>query len=353
MNKTNIAIIGAGSIANYHMKSYKMHSDKVCVKAVCDLNRERAQAFANTYDIPNVYTNFDEMLAEQALDALSVATWNNAHAPAAIAALNAGLHVLCEKPLAINACEAEKMLNAAKANNRLLMVGFVRRFAQNTVALKSIINSGDLGEIYSSKVSMIRRWGNPGGWFSDKKRSGGGALIDLGVHIIDLARFLSGNPLPVSVYAATFSKLGIKPDILGVDKYRTVEQDDFCDVEDAATALIRFDNGMVTYLNVTWVENADDETLIHFSGSKGGANLEPSLEIYQDKYHYLCNTQPKLSYQGIDMDDIFNKEIGHFIDCIQTGQACICPAEDGLWLMKILDAIYESSRTGHEVSIQA
>lgn len=350
MKKIKVGLIGAGSIANFHIHGYKCCKDAQ-VTAVCDLNKARAQEFAKKYDIPAVYTHYSEMLAKEDLDAVSVATWNNAHAGASIAALNAGKHVLCEKPLAMNSQQAQEMLDASIANNKLLMVGFVRRFAQNTTALKAFISAGDLGEIYSAKVNMVRRWGNPGGWFSDKSRSGGGALIDLGVHIIDLARYLSGNPLPVSVYAATFSKLGIKPDIVGAEKYTTVEQSNFCDVEDAATALIRFDNGMVTYVNVTWVENANDEMFIHFSGSKGGARLEPVLEIYHDKHNYLTNTKPNLKYQGIDMNDIFEKETAHFIDCIKNNTDCICPAQDGLWLMKILDAIYKSAATGHEVII--
>ena len=351
MEKLRIGIIGAGSISHFHMVGYQANSDIAEVTAVCDLNLERAQDFAKKYNVPHVYGSYDEMLRDAPIDAVSVTTWNNAHAPATIAALKAGKHVLCEKPLAMNAREAQQMEDTAKEAGRLLMVGFVRRFAQNTDALKAVIDGGDLGEIYSSKVSVIRRWGNPGGWFSDKKRSGGGALIDLGVHIIDLARYLAGNPRPVSVYAATFSKLGMKPDITGVEKYKTADYDEYCDVEDAATALIRFDNGMVTYLNVTWVENAEDSSLMHFSGSKGGAQLEPVLEIYQDRHHYLTTTRPKLQYQGLDMNDIFTKEIRHFVTCARDGTPCLCPAEDGVWLMKILDAIYESAKTGHEVQI--
>ncbi len=352
MEKIRIGIIGTGSISHFHMVGYRASSDIAQVTAVCDLNEDRARAFAEKYGVPHVYTNYEDMLREAPLDAVSVTTWNNAHAPATIAALKAGKHVLCEKPLAMNAMQAQEMADTAKAAGKLLMVGFVRRFAQNTDALKAVIEAGDLGEIYSSQVSIVRRWGNPGGWFSDKKRSGGGALIDLGVHIIDLARYLAGNPHPVSVYGATFSRLGMKPDILGVEKYKTADYDEYCDVEDAATALIRFDNGMVTYLNVTWVDNAEDSSKMHFSGSKGGAQLEPVLEIYQDRHHYLNNIRPKLQYQGIDMEDIFTKEIRHFVTCIRDHSPCRCPAEDGVWLMKILDAVYESARTGHEVLIR-
>lgn len=352
MKKIRIGIVGAGSISHFHMVGYNANRDIAEVTAVCDLNEERAKAFAEQYQIPHVYTDYKTMLQEAPVDAVSVTTWNNGHAPVSIAALNSGKHVLCEKPLALNAQQAQEMEEAAKANGKLLMVGFVRRFAQNTEALKSIIDDGELGEIYSSRVSLVRRWGNPGGWFSDKKRSGGGALIDLGVHIIDLARFLAGKPKPVSVYAATFNKLGMKPCIKGVQKYKAADYDEYCDVEDAATALIRYDNGMITYVNVTWVENAEDCNLMQFSGSQGGAQLEPVLEIYQDRNGYLTTSRPQLSYQGIEMNDIFIKETRHFLTCIKDNAPCMCPAEDGVWLMKILDAIYESARTGHEVIIK-
>ena len=351
MEKIKIGIIGTGSISHFHMGGYRASSDIAEVTAVCDLNLDRARAFAEKYGVPHVYGSYEEMLRDAPIDPVSVTTWNNAHAPATIAALQAGKHVLCEKPLALNAVQAQEMANTAQAASRLLMVGFVRRFAQNTDALKAVIDAGDLGDLYFSQVSIVRRWGNPGGWFSDKKRSGGGALIDMGVHIIDLARYLAGNPHPVSVYAATFSHLGMKPDIRGVEKYKAADYSEHCDVEDAATALIRFDNGMITHVNVTWVENAEDSSLMHFSGSKGGAQLEPVLEIYQDRHHYLNTIQPKLQYQGIDMEDIFAKEIRHFVTCVRDGTPCRCPAEDGVWLMKILDAVYESARTGHEVLI--
>lgn len=351
MEKVRIGIVGAGSISHFHMVGYRANSDMAEVTAVCDLNEARARAFAEQYQIPHIYTSHEKMLQEAPIDAVSVTTWNNCHAPVAIAALNAGKDVLCEKPLALNARQAMEMEKAAQTNGRLLMVGFVRRFAQNTEALKAAIDAGDLGEIYFSRVNLVRRWGNPGGWFSDKKRSGGGALIDLGVHIIDLARFLAGRPRPISVYAAVFRQLGMKPDIKGVEKYMTADYDERCDVEDAATALIRYDNGMVTYVNVTWVENAEDSNLMQFSGSQGGAQLEPVLEIYQDRNHYLTTSRPQLSYQGIEMNDIFIKETRHFLTCVRDHTPCMCPAEDGVWLMKILDAIYESARTGHEAII--
>lgn len=160
--------------------------ENVDVVAVCDINEERARNYAEQYGIPSFYSKLDEMLKNEELDGVSVCTWNNGHAPCSIAALKAGVNVLCEKPLAMNAQEAEEMVKTAKEANKLLMVGFVRRFGENTRMLKQFIDQGELGEIYYAKTACIRRCGNPGGWFSDKNRSGGGPLIDLGVHMIDL-----------------------------------------------------------------------------------------------------------------------------------------------------------------------
>ncbi|MFV0399084.1 MAG: Gfo/Idh/MocA family protein [Oscillospiraceae bacterium] len=351
MEKVRIALIGAGSIGHYHARAYKA-DNRVELVAVCDLNEARARDFADKYNIPDIYTDYNVMLLRDDIDAVSVATWNNAHAPASVAAFRAGKHVLCEKPLAMNAEEARQMLEEAEKANKLLMVGFVRRFGDNTAALKALVDAGTLGEIYSAKVGFVRRWGNPGGWFADKKRSGGGALIDLGVHILDLSRYLSGSPKPISAYAATFSKLGMKPGIRGIDKYRTADYDEYCDVEDGATALVRFDNGMVTFVETTWVENAREHLYVTLQGDKGGAEMEPELIIREDRCGYLTDVRPVINLQGINMDTVFGREISHYIDCIQGKVDCICPGGDGLEIMKILDAIYKSAETGHEYIIK-
>lgn len=197
MGKIKVGIIGTGGISNFHMRGYKAISD-VEVVAVCDIDENKVKAYAEQYNVPKYYTDYNEMMANEDLDAVSVTTWNSAHKGATIAALNGGANVICEKPMAMNSEEAEGMLNAAKANGKLLMIGFVRRFGNDASILKSFIDAGDMGDIYFAKASYLRRNGCPGGWFSDKEYSGGGPLIDLGVHVMDLVRYLSGNPLPVA-----------------------------------------------------------------------------------------------------------------------------------------------------------
>lgn len=349
MGKVKVGIIGTGSISNLHMSGYAL-LENVEVVAACDINEERVKEFAQKYNIPYTFTDYNEMLKMEELDAVSVTAWNNIHAPASIAALNAGKHVLCEKPLALNAEQASEMVEASHKSGKILMVGFCRRFGDNAKALKELINNGDLGNIYYAKTGCLRRWGNPGGWFSDKKKSGGGPVIDLGVHMIDLILYLSGKPKAVSVTASTFNRLGMKPEVKGIGKYNSADYSEYNDVEDCATAIIKFDNGMTLFFETSWVQNIKEDRLyLEMFGDKAGAKMEPELELYESKYNYLRDTKPLLDHNGSSFEHNFIEEIKHFVSCIVDGTECLNPAEDGLELMKIIDAIYKSAETGHEV----
>ena len=208
MSKVKIALIGAGNIANAHLESYCKVPDAEIV-AICDINPDRLAKTADRFGIERRYTDVDSMLADNPdLDAADVCVWNCNHAECSIKALNAGLNVLCEKPMAYSAKEAEEMKAAADRSGKLLMIGFVLRFSDEAKIAMDFIQKDYLGEIYYSKAQYVRRHGNPGGWFGDKARSGGGPIIDLGVHVIDLTRYLMGNPKPVSVYAVASNRLG-------------------------------------------------------------------------------------------------------------------------------------------------
>lgn len=352
MKKTRIAIIGSGGISHVHMAAYKKLPD-VEVVANCDINEERAKEFAQTYGIPHCYVDYHEMLEKEEIDGVSICTWNNVHAPATMAALNAGVNVLCEKPLALNAKEAEEMVEVARKNGRLLMVGFVRRFGLNTKVLKDRIEQGELGQIYYAQAGCIRRVGNPGGWFSDRKRSGGGPLIDLGVHMIDLVRYLMGKPKAVSVMGSTYDLVGIRSNIKGIQQYRSADYSDYNDVEDFAVGLVRFDNRATLVVETSWTQHIEKDCLyLEIYGSKAGAKMEPQLEIFTEKNDFLVDEKPVIDPVFLDFQAAFDEEIKHFIDCIENHVPCISPGEDGVELMKILDAIYESAKTGHEVIIK-
>ena len=348
----NAAIIGCGGISRHHMAGYRCIPD-VSVVACCDIDTAKAEAYAKEFGIPRWYADYNEMMAKEKLDLVSVTTWNAAHKGATIAALEGGANVICEKPMAMNAEEAREMRDTAQRCGRLLQVGFVRRFGNDADTFRTFRDAGTFGDIYYAKASYIRRSGCPGGWFGDKRYSGGGPLIDLGVHVIDLVRFLSGSPKPVSVFGATYSNLGPNraqgleqgwhlKDAGGRFEYN---------VEDMATALIRFDSGLTLSVEASFNLNVkEDRGNIELFGTKGGASLSPELEMYTDIAGKFVNVYPAFSTE-LSFDGLFEREIKGFVDAARGDAPCVATAEDGVVLMQILDAVYESARTGHEVAI--
>ena len=351
--KLRVGIIGVGNIAEQHIQAYKANH-RVELYAFCDINEQRVKQKGAKHGVTRLFTNKDDMLSLPELDAVSVCTWNSEHAPCTIAALNAGKHVLCEKPMATCTTDAIAMQEASIRNNKLLMIGFVRRYGNDAAILKDFIDQGSLGDIYYSKATYLR--GNAGGWFGDKSRSGGGPLIDLGVHVLDLVRYLSGNPKPISVYGATFQKLFNRPNIKNNVEYQASDVSSRgttpCDVEDLASALIRFEDGSVISLEASFSLNIKSPIgRIEMFGTKGGAKVEPELELYNDINGYLTNitfsAPTALSFNGL-----FAKEINHYVNCLLDGIECLSPAKDGVEIMRILDAIYESAALGHEIILQ-
>ena len=353
--KLKVAVIGCGGISGCHLEAYSKNPN-VEIYALCDVNEKNLNRRGDQYHVERRYTDKDKMLAElQEIDAGSVCTWNAAHAECTIAALNAGKHVLCEKPMAMNAAEAQAMLDAAKRNDRLLMIGFVRRFGNDCTIAKDLIEHDRMGDIYYAKATYLRRNGCPGGWFGDKARSGGGPLIDLGVHVIDLTRYLMGKPKPVSIYGATFHKLGDRRSIKSERGYVSATQEDggpIFNVEDLASAMIRYDNGAVLQVEASFSLNLEKDTgTIELFGDKGGLRLDPELTYFGEMDGYMTNVT-LAAKTALSFDGLFANEINHFVHCVQTGEPCRNPAEDGVEMMKILDAVYESAATGHEVILK-
>lgn len=349
MEKIRVGIIGTGSISHCHMDGYRQlpHVDVV---AACDINKQRVQEYARQYGIPHTYTDYNEMLKMDSLDAVSVCTWNNVHAPASIAALSAGKHVLCEKPLAMTIDEAEKIKKAAEQSGCLLMVGFVMRFEQKARMLGDMINKGHLGDIYFAKASYLRRAGNPGGWFADKARSGGGPLIDLGVHVIDIAHYLMGQPRLTAVSGAVFNKLGSRENLKGVFRYTAADATTVCDVEDMAVAMLRFEGGAIMQIETSYSQHIENDFFsVECYGSKGGFTYEPELKIFTEIDDYLIDLKPRID-TGSD-DDSFRRETAHFIECVAGREKCISPVADGVEIMRILCSIYDSASAGREISI--
>ena len=353
MQKLKIAIVGTGNISGVHIKGY-LKNPNVELYAFCDIDEEKLKARGAEFGVTRLYTDEETMLRElPEIDAVSVCTWNSAHAPCTILALSYGKHVLCEKPMAMNATEARAMIDASKKYGKKLMVGFVRRFGNDAAITKDFIEAGNLGDVYYAKTTYLRRNGCPGGWFGDKSRSGGGPLIDLGVHVIDLARYLMGGPKPVSVYGATFNCIGERKALKDKAAYniRKGGETPFT-VEDMATALIRFDNGAVLSVEASFNLHIKKDTgTIELFGSKGGAKLSPEFELYTEMNNYLVdvnlNMPSALSFEGL-----FENEINHYVDSILNDRDLSSIAEDGCTLMKILDAIYRSAEEKKEIVIE-
>lgn len=350
MSKLKVAVIGAGSISSAHLTSYA-NNPEVEIYAICDLVEERARSAADKYGATKVFTNYRELLADPDVEAVSICTWNNTHVEISIAALDAGKHVLCEKPMSTSIDKALALQEAVNRSGKLLQVGFVRRYSGSANVLKQFIDSGELGDIYYAKASILRRLGNPGGWFSDIERSGGGPLMDIGVHIVDLCWYLMGRPKVKSVTGNTYSKLGNRANIQNLGFYKAADYDASKNtVEDLANALIRFENGASLFVDVSFTLHAKTQvSSVNLYGDKGGAEVEPDFVIVSEKHDTILNITPQIDYPGFNFDEGFQNEINHFVNCCLGRAELISPVEDGVEITKILCGIYESSKTGKEI----
>lgn len=350
MSRLKIGVIGAGSISGAHLEAYASNPE-VELTAICDLNGERAKDKADKYGIPAVYTDYRELLASADVEAVSVCTWNNTHAEISIAALDAGKHVLCEKPLCKTVEEALRVQEAVRRSGKVLQVGVVRRYASNTDVARRFVEAGELGEIYYAKASCLRRLGNPGGWFADRERSGGGPLIDLGVHIIDVCWYLMGRPKVKSVSGNTYRKLGNRSGIRDLSFYKAADYDAARnDVEDMANALIRFENGASLYVDVSFTLHAKKDSIsVQLFGDKGGVEIEPELAVITERHDTMLNITPQVDNATFNFTEAFGREIAHFADSCRGLKETPSPVEDGVELIRMLSAIYESAALGKEI----
>lgn len=352
MSTIGIGVIGAGSISAMHLNAYR-NNPQATVYAVCDLNEERARKAAEEYGAIKVYTDYRELLADPGVEAVSICTWNNSHAEISIAALKAGKNVLLEKPLCRTVEEALQIEKAVEESGKILQVGFVRRYDANAQMLYSLVEQGKFGDIYYAKASTLRRLGNPGGWFSDAARSGGGPLIDIGVHVIDLCWYMMGRPKPVSVSANTYSKLGNRANVRNLSFYKAADYDSSNNtVEDLANALIRFENGASLAVEVSFTLHAkEDERSVKLYGDKGGFEIDPELVIVSELDDTIVNIYPQTDNAGFEFNSAFQNEIDHFVDNVKHGKQPISPVQDGVAIMKILEGIYASAAKGEEVKL--
>jgi predicted dehydrogenase len=351
-----VGIIGTGGIAQgAHIPGYQ-GTEGVELYAACDVIEERAQAMAEKFGIPHVFTDYEEMLKLPEIDIVSVCTPPFAHKDATIAALQAGKHVLCEKPMALDATEAQAMLDAWYAAREryknVFSIGFQSRFGRNAQLLKRFIDAGELGELYYGRTAALRRRGIPGwGVFTDKAKNGGGPLIDIGVHALDLALWLMGHPQPASVYGVTFRKFGNRADVF--NPWGSWDPKTY-DVEDAAMAMIRFQNGATLQLECSWalnIERSMSQTIL--CGTEGGAQLQP-FKIFQEKHGTILDIVPPegaTEGQGRSETPLHVLEMRGLIKAIREHSDPLVLPEQALMVSRIVDAIYASDASGQAVNL--
>ncbi len=345
--KIRVGIVGAGWPGQQHARAVRAVQGAI-LESVAEPNEERATAFRKTYEPRKRFADYSDLLADAAIDAVINCLPNDLHFPVSLAALRAGKHVLCEKPPTLNSAEMRVLQEEAE---KLGLVYFFSRQFRFTPAMRrahDLIARDELGKIYFAEAVWVRSRGIPSGlgdWFTEKKRSGGGALIDIGVHALDSAWYLMGTPRPVSVTASVFQN------------FKHLVRSPLFDVEDAAFAFIRFENDAVVQLKTSWAGNLTDEIPegLYFGrelnnctvyGTKATVRLKP-LTLFRDKNGSLID-EP---LEPPDERDSFEFQMQNFIDAILGRAAPVNNAQQAVYLMEMVDAIYLSSSTGHEVPI--
>lgn len=352
MNKTKVAIIGCGTIANAaHGPSYGRNPE-VAIAWCVDIIPERAKALAEKYGDTNTRTavDFREALQDPEVTCVSLCVPNYLHAPMAIACLDAGKHVLCEKPAAMNYAEAVSMKEAADRNNRILNIGVVNRFNTAVNKVRELIEAGDLGEVYHVYCSFRSYRSIPGlgGPFTTKELAGGGVLIDWGVHFLDLINYCIGGPAMKTATANAYNKLGkdMRAYVFNDMWAGPPDYEGTCDVEEFITGMIRTAGPTIT-LNGAWAQNIDENAMfIEFLGTHGGVKLEygKNFTLYTTKNGMLAKTTP-----SFNMADMFYDELDAFVQCAAKHEKIRSNIDEVLLTAQMMDALYQSAESGHEV----
>lgn len=343
-----LGIIGAGSISRAHLGAIREGAGAKVV-AVCDIIAERAQKRAAEYSIPAVFTDHRRMLDEVEMDAVVVAVPNNLHHTITIDALHAGKHVLCEKPMAITSAFAREMVEASHQARRVLAIGVANRQRSEIQLLRQMVERGQLGRIYYAKAVRLRRNGIPawGTWFTRKEESGGGGLIDIGVHGLDLAWYLMGTPKPVSAAGATYAAFG--PERRGLGKHGTPDWSGKFDVDDLAVGFIRMEDGSVINLEAGWAINMPGDDRVCILGERMGAisTFDNRLQLFSEVGKELVDT-----IHATDGGSRFRNQMQNFTAAIRGEAQVVAPGEQGLVVTRMLEAIYKSAKTGLTVALE-
>jgi predicted dehydrogenase len=358
MDQVRVGVVGCG-IGAWHVEAYA-EEPRARVVGLAGLDTDRCLRLAKQHDIPHVVGDYQELLDKVEIDAVSIAVPNYLHLPVGMAAIKAGKHVLMEKPLARNLQEGELLVEAAKEARIVLGIVFNRRARSDMQVLRKHIDDGGLGRIYYAKAYWMRRAGIPGlgSWFTSKEQAGGGPLIDLGVHVLDMALWLMDNPKVVSVSAATYAELGPQgKGNYGGSRFTVVKDRPF-EVEDLATAFLRTAGGETIQLETSWAVNGGmtDEFGVSLYGDKGGAELHVkdyavvgTLRLFGEMGGAPTDSTPRLQPKKVHAGHA--EVIRRFVDSILTGAPMSPSGEEGLDRTRLIDAIYRSADVGREVRL--
>ena len=329
-----VGLVGVGAAAQVNHIPALKRTEGVELVALVDRDPEKASRVAQKFQVPRVHVRLDDMLADEEVDAVDICTPNFLHAPIASAALEAGKHVLCERPLARNGDEAATMLKAAKKADRMLMCCVQHRFRPDAQLLKKFVDKGDLGDIFLAKSGWLRQrteWDSDE-WRAQKRESGGGVVLDLGFQMLDLSLWILGSPAVESVTAS-------------------VHRQKKGDVEDSATAFFRLSTGATLTLELTWgLLMEKDFAYVNLFGSGGAALMNP-LRIHKGMHGSLVNVTPTMETSRNQYKQSIEMQISHFADALRRGAKPMGLAEEILPVMELMDAVYRSAEQGKEVRI--
>ncbi len=346
-----IGIIGLGGIGEYHASTYQSN-EAAKITAVCDIDAKKLSDQADRLNVKHRFTDYHKLL-EADVEAVSICVGNTLHRDVAIAALEAGKHVLLEKPMALDAAEAAEILAAADKADTELRIGMVHRHRPICRVARDYVEQGALGEIYHMRVVYTRRRGIPGlgGWFTTKAQSGGGPLIDLGVHFFDLAMWLAGYWNPSAVSAQTYAKFGPR-----MADYKYVSMwagpprlDGVFDVEDYAAGFVRFAEQATLSFEMSWAGNSEDEMYVAILGDKGGLRIsgDSELKILTEDRARVADITPHFNTDA----NQFEIQADEFLRTCRGETSPAATGQEGLVVMKLIDAIYASSKAGGEVKV--
>lgn len=345
-SQLRVAVLGLG-MGDWHARRL-LEEPTADLVAVVDLDPERQKKWAKEIGAESVFSDYQVMLPEAKPELVIIALPNFLHAPVSIDCLQAGCHVLCEKPMAMNVEEALRMRDAADQANRQLAIHLSTRFGQEAQILKELADDGVLGTPYHAYTGWLRRDGFPGfgGWFGQEKLSGGGPLIDLGVHRLDLAMWLMGSPKPLAVSGAAHKHLGLG---------RAQAEQKAFDVEDFATGFVHCEGGATISFEVSWAGYMEvhEKLFTRVMGTEGGLGQEQADRDSRAWYSFRRGGKSFSAPVHLNPWHKPRNSIAKMVDAVREGRPYEATAEDGIRVQQILDALYESAKTGREVEVKA